>query len=84
MDQKKRILMKQQKLQIYNLHLIQHYIEHFMVLQNQNIFKKQCFMVLINFMIGIVENKLNNIQIIQYLMLELMLEIGMNGLNKED
>lgn len=55
-----------------------------MVLQNQNIFKKQCFMVLINFMIGIVENKLNNIQIIQYLMLELMLEIGENGLNKED
>lgn len=35
-------------------------------------------------MIGIVENKLNNIQIIQYLMLELMLEIGENGLNKKD
>lgn len=35
-------------------------------------------------MIGIVENKLNNIQIIQYLMLELMLVIGENGLHKED
>lgn len=35
-------------------------------------------------MIGIVENKLNNIQIIQYLMLELMLVIGMNGRIKED
>jgi len=30
-------------------------------------------------MIGIMVNKLNNIQIIQYLMLKLMLIIGKNG-----